>query len=104
MMNFFVCFLREELQVADNEMSIYIHAHTSEPDEVQRIQDYWLNLLHLSPTNLRKTMFKKGNTEVRHTILKNGICTIRVYKTEIVHHIFGAIQEYGGFENAEWLF
>jgi hypothetical protein len=34
----------------------------------------------------------------------NGICSIRVENTNYVLHIFGAIQEYGGFNNPDWLF
>ena len=28
---------------------------------------------------------------------------LTVYDTRIVQHIFGAIQEYGGFERSDWL-
>lgn len=103
MMTFFMRFLREEMNVNSSEVVMYVHCHTAEPDEQKRIAEYWMRLLNLPPTSLRKIFYKKGSV-VRHNILENGVCTVRVYKSELVHHIYGAIQEYGGFDNPEWLF
>jgi hypothetical protein len=47
-------------------------------------------------------MTKRGS-DTRRNILANGVCTVRVYSTELTQHIYGAIQEYGGFERPEWL-
>ena len=36
--------------------------------------------------------------------LPYGVCTLRAKKsTPIVQHIYGAIQEYAGFEQPKWL-
>lgn len=32
-----------------------------------------------------------------------GVCTIRINRTEIAQKIFGAIQEYVGFKDINWL-
>ena len=32
-----------------------------------------------------------------------GVCTVRVCSTRLVQHIYGAIQEYAGFEEPRWL-
>lgn len=101
MMQFFVKFLRETLNVQDDEMSITIHCHN--PNDVERIENYWVNLLRLPKTALCKTQIKKGSN-TRSNVLINGICGVRVSKTELVMHVFGAIQEYVGFENPDWLF
>ncbi|HEX2621260.1 MAG TPA: hypothetical protein VHL11_13975 [Phototrophicaceae bacterium] len=102
MMLLFVRFLREEMVVPDEVMRIHIHCHSTEPTEINRIEHYWLDLLHLPLTALKKTMIKKGSTS-RYNILHNGVCGLRVNSTRLTHHIFGAIQEYGGFERLEWL-
>jgi len=34
--------------------------------------------------------------------LPYGVCTIRVTSTRVVQHIFGAIQEYGSFDEPAW--
>jgi hypothetical protein len=35
--------------------------------------------------------------------LPYGVCTLRVYDTRLVQHIYGAIQEYAGFDEPSWL-
>jgi predicted transcriptional regulator len=103
MMRLFIRFLREELGVADYRISLLIHCHTDAPDEVRRIEQYWLETLNLPASALNKTQVKTGSL-TRKNILEYGVCSIRVYCTELTHHIYGAIQEYGGFENPDWLF
>lgn len=99
----FMRFLREEMGVSREEITIYIHCHTSDPDAIRQLEDYWVNLLGLSRSNLRKTYTKKGS-KIKRSILEHGVCGVGVHSTKIVQHIYGAIQEYGGFENPEWLF
>lgn len=99
----FVRFLREELKVKNSEFVLYIHSHSTDVDEIQRQQQYWLDLLELPSSCIRKVLYKIGS-QVRQNVLMNGVCSIRVYRTELVQHIFGAIQEYGGFDNPDWLF
>jgi hypothetical protein len=103
MMKLFMQFLREEMGVEDTAVSMYVHSHASDSEERNRIAEYWLRLLKLPDSCLRKVFVKKGST-TRHNILKNGVCAIRVHRSEIAQHIYGAIQEYGGFDNPEWLF
>jgi hypothetical protein len=104
MLKLFLKFLREELDVSDNMVKLQIHCHTDDKSEVSRIEQYWINLLDLvDNTCLYKTQYKQG-TSSRKNRLMNGIFSITIQSTEIVQHIFGAIQEYGGFENEDWLF
>lgn len=99
----FMRFLREELGVADLDIAVRIHCHTHDAQEIQRIEEYWIALTALTFSNLKKTYIKTGSTS-RKNILENGVCDIRVHRTDLVQHIFGAIQEYGNFENPAWLF
>ncbi len=103
MMKLFMRFLREEMGVDDASISMYVHSHASDPDERKRIAEYWLELLNLPMSSLRKIFVKKGSN-TRHNVLRNGVCSIRVHSSQITQHIYGAIQEYGGFDNPEWLF
>lgn len=103
MMLLFMRFLREEIHVQESEFVMYIHCHTQDAAEVQRISNYWLTLLNLPPSCLRQVFYKQGAI-TRNNILENGVCTIRVYRSEVLQHIYGAIQEYGGFDKPEWLF
>jgi hypothetical protein len=103
MMRLFARFLREEMGIKDDEFALRIHCHTNDPDEMRRIEQYWADLLGLPLSCIRKTYVIKGESSKPHR-MKNGVCDLRVHSTELVQHIYGAIQEYGGFENPEWLF
>jgi transposase-like protein len=99
----FMRFLCEELGVLRQTIKLKIVCHAQNDEECRRIEQYWLDLLQVPLTNLGKTFVKPTSTKV-HNHLPNGVCMVRVYDTALVSHIFGAIQEYGGFENPEWLF
>lgn len=63
------------------------------------IENYWLNLLKLDRSKLNKTQFnnKPRSANKLSTNLKYpyGMCTIIVNSTQIVQHIYGALQVYG---------
>jgi hypothetical protein len=101
MLQLFIRFLRDELKVDDSDIALYIHCHNA--DDIKRIQQYWTDVLQLPSSCLRKAQVKKGS-DTRRNILTHGVCGIAVNRTELVMHIFGAIQEYGGFDNPDWLF
>lgn len=102
MMQLYLRFLKEELCVRENDIILYIHCHTRDETVIDRIKQYWLNLLHLPESSIRQVLFKQGSN-TRKNILENGVCSVRIYNTQLVQHIYGAIQEYGGFDNPAWL-
>jgi hypothetical protein len=101
MMRLFLCFLREELKVTDDEIVLHLHCHHEA--QIPQVEDYWPSILGLPMSCLRKTVVKAGSSN-RYKRLPFGICSLRVYRTDLVMHIFGAIQAYGGFDNPDWLF
>jgi AcrR family transcriptional regulator len=103
MLSFFLRFMHDELGVLNSQWSVHIQCHSNEPTEIARIEQYWLTLLDLPQICLKKTHIKKGS-ETRKNILENGVCGLAVYRTDLAQHIFGAIQEYVGFDNPDWLF
>jgi hypothetical protein len=103
MMLLFLRFLREELLVPERDLRLIVHCHARDLNEISRIENYWMMLLRLPKSSLLTTQIKKGSTS-RKNILENGICTIGVNSTRIIQHIYGAIQEYAGFDRPEWLF
>lgn len=103
MMVLFCRFLKEELNVTDDLLVLQVTSHSRDP-EVNRAQnEYWLKLLNLPESCLRKTVHKEGNPVARHRVLTNGICRLAVHRSEYLQHIFGAIQEYIGIDKPEWL-
>ena len=47
--------------------------------------------------------YSKYSQKKRINKLPYGTCRLSVHSTAIVQHIYGAIQEYGGFDRPEWL-
>ena len=47
--------------------------------------------------------YSKYSQKKRRNKLPYGTCRLCVYSTEITQRLYGAIQEYGGFEREEWL-
>jgi hypothetical protein len=73
---------------------------------IAQIEDYWLAALDLPRSCLCKHSidFKPTSSSgLKRNKLPYGVCTVRVHSTQIVQHIFGAIQEYGGFDEPRWL-
>jgi len=100
MIQLFVRFLRESLHIPDAMFRLQIHCHN--PDDIEHIQHYWLNLLQLPSRCLHKTQVKQGS-DTRKNRLQNGVCAVIVNSSEHTQHIYGAIQEYGSFANPDWL-
>ena len=106
MMKLFVKFLKESLMVKIDFITISINVYLNNGLTLKNITDYWLNKLDLPITTLRKSVVNNipksssKKSKIRHPY---GVCTITVNNTSLIQHIYGAIQEYGGFKRPEWL-
>lgn len=63
-------------------------------------------MLGLPPACLRKSTvnrYSKYSQKKRRNKLPYGTCRLLAYDTTVVQHIYGAIQEYGGFDREEWV-
>ena len=73
---------------------------------LENVIDYWLDKLELPIFVLRKSVVNNlpksssSKSKKRHPY---GVCKIAINDTSLIHHIYGAIQEYGGFKRPEWL-
>jgi hypothetical protein len=94
MVQLFVNFLRKCFGVVDAKISISVNCHLNNGMTLREIEGFWLETLILPVESLRKAQIvnvpalKKKN---RHPY---GVCVVNVCDTNIVQHIFGAIQEY----------
>jgi hypothetical protein len=61
------------------------------PRQLQQVEPVGLDLLPTSSSGRARNK------------LPYGVCTLRVHSTWMVQHIYGAIQEYGGFDEPAWL-
>jgi len=106
MVVFFVRFLREYFAVPDSRMRIQCNLHADYDQQVRDVEDYWVATLGLSRESLTKSIVNsvsKASLHKRRNMLPYGTCRLTVCSTAIVQHLFGAIQEYGGFDRPEWL-
>lgn len=102
MMKLFLKFLTNSLNVSKSDVILRVHCHTQDHTEITNIKLYWSNQLNVPLSAFKYTYIKEGS-DSRKNRLDYGICSIRIDNTELVQHIFGAIQEYGGFDNPDWL-
>jgi hypothetical protein len=106
MVRFFVRFLRASFEVPDDRIRITCNLFADHADRQREIEEFWLTLLDLPRTCLCKStvnVYSKYSKKKRRNKLPYGTCRVAVHDTGLVQHIYGAIQEYGGFDREEWL-
>ena len=106
MMRFFARFLRECLDVDSQRFRVRVNVYLGNGLSIAEIEDYWLNTLEAPRSCLRGHTINSLPTSSsgQKKSLPHGVCTLRVSKgTSLVQHIYGAIQEYAGFEEPRWL-
>jgi transposase len=106
MVRFFVRFLRESLDVPGERIRVHFNVYTGNGLSIEQIERYWLNALELDPSSLRTHIvnhFPTSSSGKKRNRLPYGVCFIKVHSTRLVQHIYGAIQEYAGFEEPRWL-
>lgn len=106
-LRFFWRFLRECFGLAADDVVVSINVYTTNGLSIHHIERYWLDALDLPRSCCRKHLLNHTPTsssgKKRHK-LPYGVCTLRVKRsTWLVQHIYGAIQEYGDFEEPRWL-
>jgi transposase-like protein len=105
MLVFFLRFLTQSLGVQSEDVIIHINCYTDNGLSVGEIETYWLGVLDLPETCLRKTSVnnKPRTSDQKGRKLLYGTCDIGVYSVALAQHIYGAIQEYIGVEKPEWI-
>jgi hypothetical protein len=75
-------------------------------DRQREIERFWLDVTELPEVSLRQSVvnvYSKYSLKKRANKLPYGTCRVVVYRTRVVQSIYGAIQEYGGFDRPAWL-
>jgi transcriptional regulator with XRE-family HTH domain len=100
-------FLVKSMAVRPDEMTIRLNVYLGNGKSIREIESHWLSTLELPRTCLRGhslNSFPTSSSGRKKNALPFGVCTLRVARsTRLVQHIYGAIQEYGGFEEPRWL-
>jgi hypothetical protein len=106
MLAFFRRFLVEAMAIETDEIAMSINVYTNNGMAIEEIERYWLDLLDLPPSSVRKHMLNHMPTSSSGRAknkLPYGVVTLNVHSTWMVQHIYGAIQEYAGFDEPAWL-
>jgi predicted transcriptional regulator len=106
MVRMFVDFLRSYFQVADEHIRLTCHLYADHIDRQREIERFWLDVTGLSQASLCRSIvnvYSKYSARKRVNMLPYGTCRVVVNKTSVVQSIYGAIQEYAGFERPAWL-
>ncbi|MEO7197295.1 MAG: hypothetical protein ABIZ50_02375 [Solirubrobacterales bacterium] len=90
-----------------DDFTLSLNVYTTNGRSIEEIEEYWLDLLELSKSSVRKhtlNHFPTSSSGKRANKLPFGVCTVKVKRsTPIVQHIYGAIQEYSGSDQPTWL-
>jgi hypothetical protein len=107
MLRFFRRFLVESLDVSPADLRIRLNVYLGNGLALKQIEDHWLQVLDLPNSSLRGhsiNHFPTSSSGRKKNRLPFGVCTLSVARsTWAVQHIYGAIQEYAGFEEPRWL-
>jgi hypothetical protein len=99
-------FLTDALDVPVERIRLSLNVYTNNGMTIEEVERYWLGLLDLPRSCVRKHTLNHTPTSSSGRAknkLPYGVCTLRVHSTHVLQHIYGAIQEYGGFDEPAWL-
>jgi hypothetical protein len=102
----FMRFLRECLDVSNDQMRVTCHLFADHIMRQHEIEQFWLDELGLPRERLAKSfvnVYSKYSQKKRKGKLPHGTTRVSVHSVRVVQQIYGAIQEYGRFERPEWL-
>jgi hypothetical protein len=106
MVRYFVSFLRTYFELPDESFRVDCNLFADHVERQRDIEQHWLDVLGLPRSCLRKStvnVYSKYSQKKRRNRLPYGTVRVCVHSTQVVQSIYGAIQEYGGFERPEWL-
>jgi AcrR family transcriptional regulator len=106
MVGFFRGFLSKCFGVSAERFSLRLNVYLGNGLAISEIEQHWLEAVELPRDCLRKhsiNHFPTSSSGKKANHLPYGVCTIGVCDTWIVQHIYGAIKEYGGFDEPRWL-
>jgi hypothetical protein len=102
----FARFLRHYFDPPETALRVACNLFADHEERQREIEDFWLATADLPRSLLTKSSvnrFSRASKRTRINKLPYGTCRLTFHSTHAVQHIYGAIQEYGGFDRPEWL-
>jgi transcriptional regulator with XRE-family HTH domain len=105
MLRFFIRFLASSFGVTADRYCFSVNCYLNNGLGLDEIESHWLELLELPRTCLRKAIVNNPSiaSKRQKRNLPYGTARLILHSTFVVQSIFGAIQEYGGFDEPAWL-
>jgi hypothetical protein len=106
LLRLFVRFLRHYFHIPDEKCRVWCNLFADHADRRRAIEQFWLETLDLPNSCLTKStvnVYSPYSKRLRQNKLPFGTCRLTVHDVRIAQHLYGAIQEYGGFDRPEWL-
>ena len=106
MVAFFARFIRRFFAPPDERMRVWCNLHADHAERLIEVEEFWLATVGLSRACLTRStvnVLSSATRGKRTNLLPWGTCRLTVHSTAIVQHLYGAIQEYGGFDRPAWL-
>lgn len=105
MLKYYMNFLRQSLNVENEQIVIRIVCYLGNGLEKEDIISYWLDILELPETCVAQIVanVQPVSSQQKGRKLLYGTCEVSVHLTRVVQHVLGAIQEYAGIDKPEWL-
>ena len=101
MLAFFRTFLIDALGIEPDEIVMSINVYTNNGMTIDEIERYWLDLLDLPRARSEAHAQPHADVEQRTREEQAAVrsrARLSVHSTRMVQHIYGAIQEYAGFD------
>lgn len=106
MVRFFCRFLKECFEIPSERFAFSLNVYTGNGVSIEEIETHWLEALELPRSCLRKSItnhFPTSSSGKKRHRLPYGVGRLCVHDNRVVQHIYGAIQEYAGFDEPRWL-
>ena len=106
LLRIFARFLRQYFQVPNEKFRVSCNLFADHAERQYAIEQYWLDQLELPRSCLTKSVvnvYSRYSKRTRTGKLPYGTCRLTDCDVRIAQHLYGAIQEYGGFNRPEWL-
>ncbi|MDQ5832561.1 MAG: hypothetical protein M3550_05820, partial [Actinomycetota bacterium] len=105
MLRAFLRFLRGPCELPDERVGLSINCHLNNGLSLAEIEAWWLAELGLPASALRSATVNRPSSASRwgRNVLVYGTARLCVHSTFLMQSIYGAIQEYAGFDRPEWL-
>jgi hypothetical protein len=102
----FLRFARDRLEVPADRMRVTCNLFADHLERQREIEQFWLDTLDVPRSHLCRSVvnrYSKYSQKKRKGKLPYGTTRVTIHSVRDVQLIYGAIQEYGGFEQPEWL-